>query len=506
MSSEQPPGVPTPDDDPTRPPPRPVAPPGQVSTPDQLQTVQPGEWPAQPPRARAPQPVAPDPVVPEPVAPEPVEAAPPPPPPPPPASPYFPIPPVRRSLAWLWVTLAAVAVLVVGSAATLAVVQPWDDDPSSDRDTTAEPRDSAPSDQGEQSTEPEPVPSEPEVSATPTPPGASGPVTADLNGDGYGDAAAVIGSGDIIDRVVLSSTGTSFKVGREPAAAFDDRTWADFDGDGALDEISWSYQLGGGLTITSEDMDFRELNLRLRLDERQPFVTLKPGDFDGDGAVDLVAYGVEHPGTVSVWVIRNDDGRFSAPEEWMRVPSTTYALTTVLPADFTGDGLTDLAVRVPMDGTRQRRDPVRFGFSFLLSTGSAFIPGPLERPTAFADDAEAVVGDFTGDGTPRVLLIGAGRRGIEVTGLRHDGERLVLDRRIAARGDGDGEIVDAVVSDVDGDRDDDVVYTTYAGRGREYGGFRVLSLGRPSVDPRDVWAPTPRCRARACSFYFQNSY
>ena len=415
---------------------------------------------------------------------------------------------------WLWTTLAAVAVLVVGSAATLAVVQPWDD--SDDSGTTAEPRDPGPADQSEPAEpgesehaeepgEPGSTPSEPELSATPTPPASSGPVTADLDGDGLGDAAAVIGAGDSIERVVLRSTGTSFEVAREPAAAFDDRTWADFDGDGALDEVSWSYQLGGGLTITSEDMDFRELNLPLRLDEREPFVSVKPGDFDGDGAVDLVAYGTEFRSTVSVWVIRNEDGRFAAPEEWMRVPNATYASTTVLPADLTGDGLTDLAVRVPMEAPREQRRPARLGFSFLMSTGSGFVPGPLARPTSLADGAEVVVGDFTGDGTPRVLLVGDGRGGASVEELRLDGDRLVVDRRLTARLGGRGEIVDAVVSDVDGDGDDDVVYTTYVGRGREYGGFRVLSLGGPAGGA-EVWAPTPTCPARSCSFYFQNSY
>jgi len=407
------------------------------------------------------------------------------------------------------VTLAAVAVLLLGSGATLAVVQPWDgaDD---GRGTAAEPRDPGPADQSEpsepseQPEEPEGAPSEPELSVAPTPP-VSSPVTADLDGNGYGDAAAVIGAGDTIERVVLSSTGTSFEVGRERASAFDDRTWADFDGDGTLDEVSWSYQLGGGLTITSEDMDFRELNLPLRLDERQPFVSLKTGDFDGDGAIDLVAYGTEFRGTVSVWVIRNEDGRFSAPEEWMRVPNTGYAATTVLPADLTGDGLTDLAVRVPMEAPRQRR-PARFGFTFLMSTGTAFVPGPLERPSGLADRAEVVVGDFAGDGALQVLLIGAGRGDVPVADLRLDGDRLVVGRRLTARLGGRGEIVDAVVSDVDGDGDDDVVYTTYVGRGREYGGFRVLSLGGSDGARGVVWAPTPTCPARSCSFYFQNSY
>jgi hypothetical protein len=62
------------------------------------------------------------------------------------------------------------------------------------------------------------------------------------------------------------------------------------------------------------------------------------------------------------------------------------------------------------------------------------------------------------------------------------------------------------VSDADGDGVDDVVYTTVAGSGQEYDGFRVLRLDEPGVESSEEWAPTPRCPAGGCSFYFQNSY
>jgi len=483
VSSEQPPDVPARDDDPLRPPPRPVAPPGQVSTPDQLPTVEPGEWPAQPlrPMVAATPPQGPP--------------APPLPTSPPPAGP---VAPAQRSLAWLWTGVAAALALVVGAAATLAVLRPWDDDTESD--LTAEASVSAPR------SDIEPAP---QTTPTPTPADPVEPVTADIDGDGYGDAAAVFGSGDEVQRFVLSGTGTSFKVAREREAAFEDRTWADFDSDGALDEVSWSYELGGGLILTSADMDFEELNLRLRLDERQPFVTLKPGDFDGDGAVDLVAYGATGPRTVSVWVMHNDDGRFDEPEEWMRIPRSTYALTTVLPADFTGDGATDLAVRVPTELPRKigPDTSIELGVSLLVSAGATFVPGPVARPTGFLDRAEAVVGDFTGDGMPRVLLIGTGRDGVRIEGLRRDGDRFILDPGLALAVGGKGaRVVDAVVSDVDGDRVDDIVYTTSVDRGRAYDGFRVLRLDVAGVESSEVWARTPRCPKGDCSFYFENSF
>jgi hypothetical protein len=282
------------------------------------------------------------------------------------------------------------------------------------------------------------------------------------------------------------------------------------DGDGALDQVSWTYELGGTLNVISEDMDFRELNLRLRLDERQPYVTLKPGDFDGDGAVDLVAYGATGRRTVGVWILRNDDGRFADPRQWMEIPDATYALTTLLPADLDADGRTDVAARVPSGGLPRRIGAdtrIELGIAVLTSSGTAFVPGPVVRPTALLDDGVAVVGDFTGDGTPRVLVLGQGRTGLAVQGLRPDGARFRIEPRLALQiGERRSEMIDAVVSDVDGDGVDDVVYTTAFDRGRAYDGFRVLRVGRGPSGRSEVWARTPRCPSGSCSFYFQNSY
>jgi hypothetical protein len=501
VTNDQPPGEPARDDDPTRPPPRPVPPPGQISTPDQLPTVEPGEWPAQPPRAVNPVPAPPA------VPPPPPPTLPPPPPPPlvgPPAPP--PYVPARRSHTWLWVALAAVFVLVVGSAATLAVVQPWDDD--RDDTTVAGPGDAAPTpteDLEDGQAEP-PATTAPPTTAPPTTAPPTTPVTGDLDGDGFGDAAAVVDAGRDVERYVLSSTGTSFKVAREPLSTFEDRTWADFDGDGELDQVAWSFQFGGTLTLMSDDLPFGEADLQLQIDERFPFVTLKPGDFDGDGAVDLVAYAATETHQVTLWVLRNEGGRFAEPEEWMRVPHTSYGLTTVLPADFTGDGLADVAVRTAgeMRGRIEARPSL--AIALLTSTGSAFDPGPLERPTRFLDGADAVVGDF-GDGQPTVLLIGRGRDGVEVERLRRDGDRLARVRRLGLSiGGRPGTVADAVVSDVDGDGVDDVVYTVEPDKGQAYDGFRVLRLRTPDRLRSEVWAATPRCRSRSCSLYFQNSY
>ncbi|WP_183096245.1 hypothetical protein, partial [Nocardioides stalactiti] len=81
---------------------------------------------------------------------------------------------------------------------------------------------------------------------------------------------------------------------------------------------------------------------------------------------------------------------------------------------------------------------------------------------------------------------------------------FVLDPRFAHQVGGAGSVVDAVVSDVDGDRVDDVVYTTATDRGRSYDGFRVLRSTGTGMTRSGLWARTPLCAAGECSFYFQN--
>ncbi|MEZ0578180.1 FG-GAP repeat domain-containing protein [Nocardioides sp. MH1] len=417
--------------------------------------------------------------------------------PPPPPSP----PPPRGGLLGLWVGLAALVVLVLGAAVTVVVLQPWEDDPigmvEGGNGADAPPPTSSVG-------LPSPT-TPPTTSAAPTAPSGptdpqDDPVTADLDGDGLGDAVAVVGVRGAVTRVLLTSNGKGFTPKAEPLTSYPDSTWADFDGDGGLDQVSWSYRLDGTLVLTSDDLAIGEQDLRLRLDRRQPYATLKAGDFDGDGVADLIAYGAVDPTHVALWVLRNTGGRFGAPQRWGAMGGTTYSLTTVLPADFTGDGIDDVVVRVPVSASR-RHQPVRHGFALLASSGSGFVRGPLERPTPFADDADAVVGDFDGDGRPRILLLG-GDDGLAAQSLRVRGTRVVRDPRHDVAAGGPGDVVDAMVSDVDGDGADEVVYT--AAREGSYDGFRVLGLGRGRPDGR--WAATPHCRGGGCTLYFENGY
>jgi hypothetical protein len=207
-----------------------------------------------------------------------------------------------------------------------------------------------------------------------------------------------------------------------------------------------------------------------------------------------------------VWVLRNEDGRFAAPEQWVRMPHTTYATTTLLPGDFTGDGVDDVVARVAWSAQKQDRHAksTRLGLSVLASSGKGFVPAPLQRPTTLVDDADLVVGDFAGDGRPRVLLLGPGRDGLQVQALRARGGHLVRDRRYDVAVGDTGAVTDAVTSDVDGDGVDDVVYTTSTKRG--YDGFRVLQVRDLGRAPSRQWARTPACRSRDCTLYFENGY
>lgn len=487
--------------DPSRPPPRPVAPPGKVSTPDQLRTVEPGEWPAQLPNAVHPAPVAASAPPPPPppgatppvatprVAPSPLQVAPPPP----------PYPVARRSLAVVWLTLAAAVVLLAGVAGTVTLIRPWDDD---ERVAAGDVTGPAESDEPEVDAAEPPAPSPTESASPPAAPPA--PVTADLDGDGYGDAALVVDDDGDLSRVDLTSTGRAFTASRGPLSTYEDRTWADFDRDGSLDRVSWSFEFGGTLALTSEDLDFGEAALRLSLDERFPFVTLRTGDADGDGRVDLIAYGATAADEVTIWMIRNDGSGFAQPVEWARLPGSSYGRTTVLVGDYSGDGRADAVVRQPAPRGRDRGE---LGYRMLASTGSDFAVGPFQQVARGLAAGYPVTGAFGRDGAPLILVLGQTRDGLGVQALRSVRGMLVVDRRwrTAVRGP-DADLVGATVSDVDGDGLDDVVFTTVAGDRSNYGAVRVLRSTGNGLAAAEEWAAGARCRPRTCVVYFQNGY
>lgn len=515
---------------------RPVPAPGALPSPHDLPTVKPGEWPAQP--AQPAEPVAPTPptqVPPrQPVWPgaapsEPPAFTPPtqaagkfgPPPSGPPvggpppygAPPQYGAPPVapspyappqkKKSLVWLWVTLLAlVLVVALGSAAALVVLRPWEDD------TTSASEDSRPtgdaSEDAEDGEAPAPT-SEPDTGESPAPPPDT--VTGDIDGDGLGDAVAVFRdrSKDPTVRFTLTSTGTGFDTQREELDTFEDRVWLDVDQDGGNDGLTWVYETGDTLTITSDVNGEQQFTLRL-IDDA-PYVNLETGDFDGDGATDLLAYGETERHQVTAWVLRNNGDGFDEPEEWMVQDGATYFDVSFYPGDFTGDGLTDVAARVPTDSFRQKDDYYsgEYGVALLESTGSTFDVGPADQ---LGDDAyltTAAVGDFAGDGTPRLAVFDTSGGAVEVQVYEWGGSSFGPASGWQGRlSSGDqGYVTAQLVSDVDGNGFDDLVYTYKSTKNDQLDGIRVALSDGSAFGAGELWADLPRCKDEYCFTYFQ---
>ncbi len=509
---------------------RPVPPPGQVPSPHDLPTVKPGEWPAQPAPQQPAQPVQPapptyvapavqppqqppaqqpaqqQPVWPTAAAPSyaPPGAAPQPgwaPQPgfPPPGFP----PPPKKSLAWLWVVLALVLVVALGSTAALVVVRPWEDDTTatdSDRD------DEASEDQADDGEAPAPT-GEPD--ATESAPSAPDAVTGDIDGDGLGDAVAVFRdrAEDPTIRFTFTSTGSGFDQQREELDSFEDRVWIDADQDGTLEGLTWSYDTGNTLTVDSDLTGQQQFTVRL-IDDA-PYVGLETGDFDGDGATDLLAYGETERHQVTAWVLHNNGDGFDEPAEWFVQAGATFFDVGFHPGDFTGDGRADVAARLPSGRLAPKDDYYdgEYGVALLESTGSSFDAGSLEKLSDDPYVSTAVVGDFLGDGVPRVAVLGVNGGVLSAQLYEWDGAAFVplpgsegeLSRS------GTGYVTAELASDVDGDGLDDLVYTFKSTEDNQLDGVRVARADGTGFGAGELWADLPRCQDEYCFTYFQGS-
>jgi hypothetical protein len=218
-----------------------------------------------------------------------------------------------------------------------------------------------------------------------------GIVTADLNGDGNLDLAVVdqifgsssvsvlLGNGDGTFRVPLTAT-----TGSESAQV----VAADLNGDGKLDlavtnadSTTVSILLGNGNGTFQKEVQYNagfEPN------------GIATGDLNGDGRLDLVVsdFNLGTSGDVAV-LLGNGDGTFQAPVQY----TTGNGPTSVVAADFNGDGKLDLAVANynPYGGNGSG------SVSILLGNGDGSFQAQVPYTTG-NDPTDVVVGDLNGDG------------------------------------------------------------------------------------------------------------
>ncbi len=234
--------------------------------------------------------------------------------------------------------------------------------------------------------------------------GPTSVAVADFNGDGVADLAVANQNSNNVTVLLgngsggsTAASGSPFAVGTQPVSV----AVADFNGDGIADlaVANWGSNnvtvlLGngsGGFAAASGS----------------PFAagTLPPsvavGDFNGDGIADL-AVANSGDNTVSV-LLGNGDGTFTVAS------GSPFAVgsgpVSVAVADFSGDGIADLAVANHLGGT----------VTVLLGNGSGGFTAASGSPfPAGGYPVSVAVGDFNGDGKTDLAVANAGSNNVTV--------------------------------------------------------------------------------------------
>jgi hypothetical protein len=409
--------------------------------------------PAAPPTAIRPAfPTAPPAAPPTSVAGHPAPAYPPPAYPPPAAPPAPPAPPARSRRGLVVGLVAAAVVLVVVAGGITTQLLGGDDD----------------NDGGSTATE--------------------AAVTGDLDGDGRGDVLLdgydqenyrhtgqlfLLPSGeDGISEAVTESYPEGIDLENNP-----DVQLADVDGDGKLDRvITTTPDLALVIDVVPGEGEPWHQEIP---SEATPWGTTGDetalfGDLDQDGRDDLVVFDeYVHNDGIRIFVGLAEEDGFAEPEQWYSSDHDAD-LTQFDVADFDGDGNDDLLAAMEGDGPKDDR-PWNIELQLITSDGSALADsGDVVSlgPDNYTQGVR-LYGDLDGDGADEPLLVGPdGLATIDFTeGSSHEVSliwRAEPDNR-AWQGRfarySSAATADWVMSDVDGDGDDDLVFFRFRGDG-----------------------------------------
>jgi Bacterial Ig-like domain (group 3)/FG-GAP-like repeat len=243
--------------------------------------------------------------------------------------------------------------------------------------------------------------------------GASAAVSGDFNGDGKVDLATMQSFGGYITILLGNGDGT-FTTGQTlqiPNPGGQQIATADFNGDGIADLAVLLYPTGGAPDVAQCAIFFGNgdgtftLGPMLTLTGQFPSpVDFTVGDFNGDGKADLAVLDDEY-NDMTIY-LGNGDGTFTPVAQTSPVPGESNVQNSIVPADFNGDGILDLAV-VNENGNGTA-DPSTI--EILLGNGDGtFTQTPASPVTGYITHSLAV-GDFNGDG--KADLVAANLNGI----------------------------------------------------------------------------------------------
>jgi len=242
----------------------------------------------------------------------------------------------------------------------------------------------------------------------------------DFNSDGKADLGVLSYNGDSISYITVLlgngdgtfATPITGQVYNQGAVGGDvilgSLAAADFNGDGKLDlAVVGDYVSSGGATILLGNGDGTFTAAGPNVDLTAGFALIATGDFNGDGIPDFVAPNYFEFGGSPTIFLGKGDGTFT----FSKVTFTLdYFPTSVLVADFNGDGILDLAFS-DLNGVEIA---LGNGDGTFTETSASPIPVPSELYSLTA-------GDFNHDGK------------IDIAGIDEYNDRIVL---LIGAGDG----------------------------------------------------------------------